>query len=99
MYNFHQLLTQTDCISLRNKDYPIKCICNDKYRQNRIVQIHSLHYFFADAVIDINTVGDDRRKSFKLVCIKFLVLFFRREKKDHLTPPLFEVIAQSGYIS
>ena len=26
MYNFHQLLTQTDCISLRNKDYPIKCI-------------------------------------------------------------------------
>lgn len=28
MYNFHQLLTQTDCISLRNKDYPIKCIYN-----------------------------------------------------------------------
>ena len=99
MYNFHQLLTQTDCISLRNKDYPIKCICNNKYRQNGIVQIHSLHYFFADAVIDINTVSDGRRKSFEFVGIKFLVLFFRRKKKDHLTPPLFEVIAQSGYIS
>ena len=36
MYNFHQLLTQTDCISLRNKNDPIKCICNNKYRQNGI---------------------------------------------------------------
>lgn len=75
MYNFHQLLTQTDCISLRNKNYPIKCICNNKYRQNRIVQIHSLHYFFADAVIDINTVGDGRRKSFKFVGIKFQTVY------------------------
>ena len=65
MYNFHQLLTQTDCISLRNKNDPIKCICNfnseatyrpvDSTEQRSILQTCGRGYF----VVAVLGVGQE----------------------------------------
>ena len=87
MYYFHQLLSQTNRISLRDKDYPVESIGNDEYRQTIFMfQFHIIHYLFANS-IRIYTLNNGRRQLRKLGRMELLTLCFIREKQYHFPVP------------